>query len=124
MVLASAGGWLPFTLLLPYATLWWTRILTVVIGVIIASAFPAIIVYAQELVPGRVGMVSGLVFGLAFGIGGIGAAVLGKLADHTSIIFVYRVCSFLPFIGILAAFLPDVKCGEAQRRNGGGRDSA
>jgi FSR family fosmidomycin resistance protein-like MFS transporter len=101
-------GVLPFTLLLPYASLWWTRILTAAIGIIIASAFPAIIVYAQELVPGRVGMVSGLVFGLAFGIGGIGAAALGKLADHTSIIFVYRVCSFLPFIGILAAFLPDV----------------
>ena len=109
VIWCSIMGVLPFTIVLPYASLWWTRILTVAIGIIIASAFPAIVVYAQELVPGRVGMVSGLVFGLAFGIGGIGAAALGKLADHTSIIFVYHVCSFLPFIGTLAAFLPDIQ---------------
>ena len=82
------------------------RVLTVSIGLILASAFPAILVYAQELVPGRVGMVAGLFFGFAFGMGGLGAAVLGELADHTSIEFVYRVCAYLPLIGLLTAFLP------------------
>jgi FSR family fosmidomycin resistance protein-like MFS transporter len=106
VILWSILGVLPFTLLLPYADLFWTRILTAVIGVVLASAFSAIVVYAQELVPGRIGMISGLFFGLAFGAGGIGAAALGALADRTDIIFVYRVCAFLPFIGILALWLP------------------
>jgi MFS transporter, FSR family, fosmidomycin resistance protein len=105
----SVLGVLPFTLALPYADLFWTGVLTVIIGLILASSFPAIIVYAQELIPGRTGMISGLFFGLGFGMGGLGAAVLGELADVTSIGFVYRVCSFLPAIGLLAAFLPDVR---------------
>jgi FSR family fosmidomycin resistance protein-like MFS transporter len=105
----SILGPLPFTLMLPYASLFWTSLITVVVGLFLASAFPAIIVYAQELVPGRVGTISGLFFGLAFGLGGIGAAVLGKLADSTSIEFVYRVCSFLPALGLLTALLPDVQ---------------
>jgi len=96
-------------LLLPYANLFWTSTLSVVIGFIIASAFSAILVYAQELMPGRIGLVSGLFFGLAFGLGGIGAALLGKLADLTDINFVYRVCSFLPAIGILTALLPNLE---------------
>ena len=104
----SILGVLPFTVVLPYANLFWTGMLTVAIGLILASAFSAIIVYAQELVPGRVGMISGLFFGLAFGMGGIGAAVLGELADFKGIDFVYRVCSFLPAIGILTAFLPNI----------------
>lgn len=104
----SILGPLPFTLVLPYANLFWTTLLTVPIGLLLASAFPAIIVYAQDLLPGRVGTVSGLFFGLAFGMGGIGAALLGQLADHTSIEFVYRVCAFLPAIGLLTAFLPNV----------------
>lgn len=105
----SILGVLPFTLLLPYVNLFWTVVLTVLIGLILASAFTAILVYAQELVPGNVGMISGLFFGFAFGMGGIGAAVLGKIADATNIDFVYRICSFLPAIGILTAFLPDLK---------------
>jgi FSR family fosmidomycin resistance protein-like MFS transporter len=103
----SILGVLPFTLALPYADLFWTAILSVFIGVILASAFSAILVYAQGLLPGRVGMVAGLFFGLAFGVAGIGAAVLGWLADTTSIEFVYHVCAFLPAIGLLAAFLPE-----------------
>ena len=109
MIWISILGVAPFTLLLPYANLFWTGILTVIIGVILASAFSAIIVFAQELVPGKVGTISGLFFGFAFGMGGIGAASLGKLADMTDINFVYQVCSFLPLIGLLAAFLPDMK---------------
>ncbi len=105
----SILGVLPFTLLLPYANLFWTSILSVVIGLILASAFSTILVFAQELVPGKVGTISGLYFGLAFGLGGIGAALLGKLADATSIGFVYHVCSFLPAVGILTVFLPDVE---------------
>jgi FSR family fosmidomycin resistance protein-like MFS transporter len=105
----SILGVFPFTVLLPHVGLFWTRILTVFIGLILASAFSAIVVYAQELVPGRVGMISGLFFGFAFGMGGLGAAVLGWLADATSIEFVYRICAFLPLIGILTAFLPDVE---------------
>jgi FSR family fosmidomycin resistance protein-like MFS transporter len=105
----SILGVLPFTLLLPYANLFWTGILSVVIGVILASAFPAIVVYGQELIPGRVGMVSGLFFGFAFGTAGVGAALLGELADLTDINFVYLVCSFLPAIGLLAAFLPNLE---------------
>ncbi|HEY1950486.1 MAG TPA: MFS transporter [Bryobacteraceae bacterium] len=109
VIWCSILGVLPFTLVLPIANLFWTEVLSVVIGVVLASAFSAILVYAQELVPGRVGMISGIFFGFAFGMGGIGAAVLGQIADATSIEFVYRVCSFLPLIGLLTAFLPDSK---------------
>jgi FSR family fosmidomycin resistance protein-like MFS transporter len=105
----SILGALPFTLALPYANLFWTEILSVLIGMIIASAFSAILVYAQELVPGRLGMVSGMFFGFAFGMGGLGAALLGQLADRTDIYFVYQVCSFLPAVGLLTVFLPDMK---------------
>jgi len=108
VIWVSILGVLPFTLALPYSNLYWTSFLSVVIGFILASAFSAILVYAQELMPGRIGLVSGLFFGLAFGLGGIGAALLGKLADLTDINFVYRVCSFLPAIGILTAFLPNL----------------
>jgi FSR family fosmidomycin resistance protein-like MFS transporter len=109
VIWCSILGVLPFTLLLPYANLFWTEILSVVIGLVLASAFSAIIVFAQELVPGKVGMISGLFFGLAFGVGGIGAAFLGQLADHTSIDFVYKVCSYLPAVGLLTGFLPNMK---------------
>jgi FSR family fosmidomycin resistance protein-like MFS transporter len=109
VIWASILGALPFTLLMPYANLFWTGVLSVIIGVVIASAFSAILVYAQELVPGRVGMISGLFFGFAFGMGGIGAAVLGKLADATSIVYVYHVCAYLPAIGILTALLPNIE---------------
>jgi FSR family fosmidomycin resistance protein-like MFS transporter len=105
----SILGVLPFTLVLPYANLLWTGVLSVAIGLILASAFPTIVVYAQELLPGRVGMISGLFFGFAFGLGGVGAAVLGDLADRTGIGYVYHVCSFLPAIGLLAAFLPHLE---------------
>jgi MFS transporter, FSR family, fosmidomycin resistance protein len=106
VILWSILGVLPFTLVLPYVNLFWTRILSVVIGLILASAFSAIVVYAQELVPGRVGMISGLFFGFAFGIAGVGAAVLGSVADRTDIFFVYQICAFLPLIGILGVLLP------------------
>jgi FSR family fosmidomycin resistance protein-like MFS transporter len=96
--------------------LFWTGVLSVVIGLILASAFSAILVYAQELVPGKVGMISGLFFGLAFGMAGIGSALLGKLADHTSIAFVYNLCSVLPLIGLLTAFLPEI---DAPQKRGG-----
>ena len=109
VIWCSILGVLPFTLVLPYANLMWTAVLSVVIGLILASAFTAILVYAQELLPGKVGMVSGLFFGFAFGMGGIGAAILGKLADMTSINFVYHVCSYLPLIGLLTAFLPNLE---------------
>jgi MFS transporter, FSR family, fosmidomycin resistance protein len=109
VIWCSILGVLPFTLLLPYASLFWTSILSVVIGLILASAFSAILVYAQELVPGRVGMISGLFFGFAFGAGGVGAALLGKLADIKDINFVYHVCSFLPVVGLLTAFLPNLE---------------
>ncbi|HWE00544.1 MAG TPA: MFS transporter, partial [Bryobacteraceae bacterium] len=111
VIWVSILGVLPFTLALPYANLFWTAILTVIIGLVLASAFSAILVYAQELLPGRVGMISGLFFGFAFGMGGIGAAVLGKLADWTSITFVYKTCSYLPAIGLLTAFLPNMETG-------------
>jgi FSR family fosmidomycin resistance protein-like MFS transporter len=104
----SILGVAPFTLLLPYANLFWTGALSVMIGLILASAFSAILVYAQELVPGKVGLIAGLFFGLAFGMGGIGAAVLGNLADHTGIRFVFRLCAFLPLLGLLAGLLPEV----------------
>jgi FSR family fosmidomycin resistance protein-like MFS transporter len=109
VIWASILGVAPFTLLLPYANLVECGILTAIIGVILASAFPAIIVFAQELVPGKVGMIAGLFFGLAFGMGGIGSAVLGKLADVTSITYVFQVCSFLPLLGILTWLLPDME---------------
>jgi FSR family fosmidomycin resistance protein-like MFS transporter len=106
VIWVSILGILPFTLLLPYANLFWTTALTIPIGVILASAFPAIVVYAQELMPGKVGTIAGLFFGFAFGMGAIGAAVLGELADRTDIQFVYHVCSFLPALGLFAALLP------------------
>jgi FSR family fosmidomycin resistance protein-like MFS transporter len=99
----------PFALVLPQAGLFWTAALSVVIALIMASAFPAILVFATELLPGNVGAVAGLFFGLAFGLAGIGSAVLGKLADATSIEFVVKVCSFLPLIGLLTWLLPDVR---------------
>ncbi len=105
----SILGILPFTLLLPRANLFWTGVLSVPIGLILASAFSAILVYAQELVPGKVGMISGLFFGLAFGMGGLGAAVLGHVADIRGIEFVYSICAYLPLLGALAAFLPKVE---------------
>lgn len=105
----SILGVLPFTLVLPYMNLFWTGVLTVLIGLVLASAFSAILVYAQDLMPGRVGAVSGIFFGLAFGIGGIAAAGLGQLADSRGIDFVYHACAFLPVLGILTAFLPDVE---------------
>jgi MFS transporter, FSR family, fosmidomycin resistance protein len=105
----SILGAAPFTLLLPYVNLFWTAALSFIVGVIIASAFSAILVYAQELVPGKIGLISGLFFGLAFGMGGIGAAVLGRLADKTSIQHVFRLCSFLPLLGLLTGFLPSLK---------------
>jgi FSR family fosmidomycin resistance protein-like MFS transporter len=104
----SILGVLPFTLALPWVGLTVTAILTVVIGMLMASAFPAILVYAQDLLPGRVGMVSGIFFGLAFGLGGVGAAAMGVLADHTSIEFVYKVSAFLPLIGVATALLPNI----------------
>ena len=106
VIMISVLGALPFTLALPYAGLYLSAVLTVFIGLIISSTTPSIIVLAQELMPHRFGMISGVFFGVAFGIGGLGAAVLGKLADHTSIAFVYQVCSFLPAIGLLGVFLP------------------
>ena len=99
--------------MLPYASLFWTGVLSVAIGLILASAFSAIIVYAQELVPGRVGLMAGMFFGFSFGLGGLGAAALGQVADWTSIDTVYRLCSFLPLIGLLTAFLPNI---EARRK--------
>jgi FSR family fosmidomycin resistance protein-like MFS transporter len=104
----SILGVAPFALALPYANLFWTATLTVVIGLVLASAFSAILVYAQELIPSRVGLITGIFFGFAFGMGGIGSALLGTLADRQGIDYVYHVCSFLPLIGLLTAFLPDV----------------
>ncbi|MXQ10287.1 MFS transporter [Microvirga makkahensis] len=109
----SILGVLPFTLLLPYVSLFWTTVLSVVIGLVLASAFSAILVYATELVPGRVGMIAGLFFGLSFGMGGLGAAVLGELADLTSVETVYKVVSFLPAIGLLTYFLPKIEKARA-----------
>jgi MFS transporter, FSR family, fosmidomycin resistance protein len=109
VIWVSILGAAPLTLLLPYVNLAWTIGLSVLIGVILSSAFPAILVYAQELVPGRVGLISGLFFGFAFGIAGIGSAVFGQLADRTSIEYVYSVCSFLPLVGLLTGFLPNLE---------------
>ncbi|WP_143773945.1 MFS transporter [Niastella vici] len=105
----SILGAAPFTLLLPYVNLFWSGVLSVIIGVIISSAFSAILVYATELVPGKVGMIAGLFFGFAFGMGGLGSAVLGKLADLTSVGYVFKVCAFLPLIGIITGFLPNIE---------------
>jgi len=109
IIWVSILGAAPFTLLLPHVGLFWVVTLSIVIGVIIASAFSAILVYAQELLPGRVGMISGLFFGFAFGMGGLGSALLGVLADRTSIEYVFVVCSFLPLLGVVAGWLPDLK---------------
>jgi MFS transporter, FSR family, fosmidomycin resistance protein len=105
----SILGALPFTLILPFANLFWTAVLTIVIGMIMASAFPAILVYALELLPGKVGMIAGLFYGVSFGLGALAAAFLGELADMTSITTVYRLCAFLPLIGLLTWFLPQVE---------------
>jgi FSR family fosmidomycin resistance protein-like MFS transporter len=105
----SILGAAPFTLLLPYADLFWTGVLSVIIGIVIASAFSAILVFAQELMPGKVGMISGLFFGFAFGMGGLGSAFLGYLADQTSIEYVYKISSYLPLIGVFTYFLPNIK---------------
>ncbi len=117
VIWCSILGVLPFTMVLPYANLYWTAILTVIIGLVLASAFSAILVYAQDLVPGKVGTISGMFFGLAFGMAGIGAALMGKLADRTSIEFVYRVCAFLPVIGLLTAFLPNLEPSKAHSKS-------
>jgi FSR family fosmidomycin resistance protein-like MFS transporter len=117
VIWVSILGVLPFTLVLPYANLFWTAILTVIIGLVLASAFSAILVYAQDLVPGKVGTISGMFFGLAFGMAGIGAALMGELADRTSIEFVYRVCAFLPVIGLLTAFLPNLEPARAHSQS-------
>ena len=109
VIWVSILGAAPLTLLLPYVNLGWTIVLSILIGIILSSAFPAILVYAQELVPGKVGLISGLFFGFAFGIAGIGSAVFGQLADRTSIEYVYWVCSFLPLIGLLTGFLPNLE---------------
>lgn len=114
VIWGSILGVLPFTLLLPHANLFWTTMLTIVIGLILASAFSAIIVYAQELVPGRTGVIAGLFFGFAFGMGGLGAALLGQLADHIGIEAVYGLCAYLPAIGLLAWFLPALEKPHAQ----------
>jgi FSR family fosmidomycin resistance protein-like MFS transporter len=108
VIWGSIVGVIPFTLALPYVDLFWTTVLTVAIGLTLASASSAIIVYALDLMPGRVGVVSGMFFGLSFGLGGVGAAVLGALADLTSIDTVYRICAFLPLIGLLTALLPNI----------------
>nr|WP_321467386.1 MFS transporter [uncultured Desulfobulbus sp.] len=109
----SIFGVAPFTLALPYANLFWTGPLTFLIGLMLSSAFPAIVVYGQELFPGKVGAVSGMFFGMAFGLGGIGAALLGNLADARGIDFVYQVCAWLPMLGMAAIFLPDLRQREA-----------
>ncbi|MGA9894807.1 MAG: MFS transporter [Xanthobacteraceae bacterium] len=118
VIWGSILGVLPFTLIMPYVGLAATIVLSILIGLIISSAFSAIVVYAQELIPGRIGMVSGLFFGLAFGMAGIGAAVLGQVIDYTSIDFVYRICSFLPLIGLLTAFLPNIKARAQKVQSG------
>jgi FSR family fosmidomycin resistance protein-like MFS transporter len=118
VIWGSILGVLPFTLALPYANLFWTGVLVVPIGMIIASAFPAIVVYGQELMPLKVGTVAGLFFGLAFGLGGTGAALLGHVADATSIQFVFKLCSFLPVLGLLAALLPNLDARKLASRTG------
>jgi FSR family fosmidomycin resistance protein-like MFS transporter len=105
----SILGVAPFTMLLPFVGLFWTAVLSVIIGVVLSSAFSAILVFAQELVPGRVGAISGLFFGLAFGIAGIGAAFLGNIADIKGVQYIYQLCAFLPLLGIATVFLPNIK---------------
>jgi FSR family fosmidomycin resistance protein-like MFS transporter len=112
----SILGVAPFTLILPHVGFGWTIALTIIIGLILASAFSAILVYAQELIPGRTGLVAGLFFGFAFGTAGIGASLLGKLADHTSIYYVFQVCAYLPLIGLLTGFLPSLDTAESGRK--------
>ncbi len=109
VIWVSILGIAPFTLILPYVDLMWVGVLTFIIGLILSSAFSAIVVFAQELMPGNVGAVSGLFFGFAFGIGGIGAAALGSLADRHGIEYVYQVCAYLPLLGMVAAFLPNIE---------------
>jgi FSR family fosmidomycin resistance protein-like MFS transporter len=109
VIWVSILGVLPFTLLLPHADLFWTSVLSIVIGLILSSAFSAILVYATELLPGNVGMIAGLFFGFAFGMGGLGAALLGELADARGIEYVYRLCAYLPAIGLLTVFLPNLR---------------
>jgi len=116
VIWTSILGALPFTLMLPYASLFWTGPLAVAIGLILSSAFPAIVVFAQELVPGKVGMISGLFFGFSFGMGGLGAAALGWMADKAGIEMVYQVCAFLPAIGLLASLLPNIEKSEISRK--------
>ena len=115
MIWISILGALPFTLMLPYANLFWTGVLTIVIALMMASAFPAILVYAHELLPGRVGMVSGMFFGFSFGLGGLAAAGLGRLADAYGIVFVYHLTAWLPAIGLLVWFLPDLEKGRFRK---------
>ena len=115
VIWCSILGVFPFTLLLPYVNLFWTGILSVIIGFVLASAFSAILVYAQELVPGKVGLIAGLFFGFAFGMGGVGAALIGKLADVAGINFAYKLCSFLPAIGLLTGFLPNLETVKPKR---------
>ena len=102
-------GVAPFTLMLPYVSLFWVGTLSVIIGLILSSAFSAILVYATELLPGKVGLVAGLFFGFAFGMGGLGSAILGKIADATSIEYVFKICAFLPLIGVITGFLPNLE---------------
>ena len=109
----SIVGVLPFSLALPYGDLFWTNVLVVCIGIVLSSAFSAIVVFAQELVPGRVGMIAGIFFGFAFGMGGLAAAILGVVADARGIEYVFQVCSYLPLIGLLTIFLPDIKGKQA-----------
>jgi FSR family fosmidomycin resistance protein-like MFS transporter len=116
MIWISILGALPFTLMLPYANLFWTAVLTIIIGLLMASAFPAILVYAHELLPGRVGLVSGVFFGFAFGLGGLGAAAMGHIADAYGIVFVYHLCSYLPAIGLVAWLLPNLERGKEKPR--------
>ena len=116
VIWVSILGTAPFALLLPYANLFWTVILVIPIGLILSSAFSAILVYAQELIPGKIGLVSGLFFGFAFGMGGIGSALLGNLADKTSILHVFHICSFLPLIGIITGFLPNIEGSKKRKK--------
>ncbi|MEP6928757.1 MAG: MFS transporter, partial [Flavobacterium sp.] len=109
VIWVSILGVAPFTLMLPYVSLFWVGILSVIIGLIISSAFSAILVYATELLPGKVGVVAGVFFGFAFGMGGLGSAILGKLADLTSISYIFKICAFLPLIGLAAGFLPNIE---------------
>jgi FSR family fosmidomycin resistance protein-like MFS transporter len=109
VIWVSILGVAPFTMLLPYVSLFWVGTLSVIIGLILSSAFSAILVYATELMPGKVGLVAGLFFGFAFGMGGLGSAILGKIADATSIEYVFKICAFLPLIGVITGFLPNLE---------------